>query len=150
MLRHMNKGFTLIELMIAVALVAILAAIAYPSYQEQVLKTRRSDGQSILLELAGVEEQFFTRFNTYTTTIDPEEADCTGEACGLNRADTSSQGHYTVTAAAGTTGISTSFILTATPVGPQTGDAKCANLTLTSTGVKSATGTAADPAKTCW
>lgn len=149
MLRHMNKGFTLIELMIVVAVVAILAAISYSSYRDQVIKTRRSDGQSILLDLAGVEEQFFTRFNKYTTTI-VGGSDCTGEACGLNRADTSSQGYYTVTAAAGTTGISTSFILTATPVGPQTGDAKCANLTLTSTGVKSATGTAADPAKTCW
>lgn len=150
MLAHRNKGFTLIELMIAVALVAILAAIAYPSYQEQVLKTRRSDGQSILLDLAGVEEQFFTRFNTYTTTI-VGDADCTGAACGLNRTNTSSQGHYTVAAAAGTTGnIATSFMLTATPVGPQSSDTKCANLTLTSTGIKSATGTAADPAKTCW
>ncbi|MFO7704884.1 MAG: type IV pilin protein [Halopseudomonas sp.] len=66
----MNKprqaGFTLIELMLVVALVGILAAIAYPSYQEQVRQTRRAEVASVLLENAQLLERHFTRHGSYT------------------------------------------------------------------------------------
>jgi type IV pilus assembly protein PilE len=59
------RGFTLIELMITVLIVAILAAIAYPSYREQIQKARRADGQGVLLQLAMVMERIYTEEGTY-------------------------------------------------------------------------------------
>lgn len=65
----MNKprqaGFTLIELMLVVALVGILAAMAYPSYQEQVRQTRRAEVAAVLLENAQLLERHFTRHGSY-------------------------------------------------------------------------------------
>lgn len=60
-----SKGFTLIELMIVVAIIGILAAIAYPSYQDHVRKTRRSDAQGALMGLANAMERHYTANNTY-------------------------------------------------------------------------------------
>ena len=59
------KGFTLIELMIVVAVIAILASIAYPSYQDSVRKTRRADAKEVLLEGAQWMERFFTENYRY-------------------------------------------------------------------------------------
>jgi len=64
-----RAGFTLVELMIAVAIVAILAAIAYPSYQEQIRKANRADAQADLLNLAQFMERYYTQNNRYTTTV---------------------------------------------------------------------------------
>lgn len=65
MSRPGQSGFTLIELMIAVAVVGILAAIAYPAYQEQVRQTRRTEVASLLLENAQLLERHFTRNGAY-------------------------------------------------------------------------------------
>lgn len=59
------SGFTLIELMIVVAVIGILAAIAYPSYQDSVAKSKRADAQGALLSLAGALERHFTETNSY-------------------------------------------------------------------------------------
>jgi len=57
---HKNKGMTLIELMIVVVIVAILVAIAYPSYQEHITKARRVDAQAVLMEAAQFMERHYT------------------------------------------------------------------------------------------
>jgi len=59
-------GFTLIELMIAVAIVGILATIAATSYQRQVIQSHRTDARTALLDLAGREEKLFSTTNQYT------------------------------------------------------------------------------------
>lgn len=61
-----NRGFTLIELMVVVAVVGILAAIAYPAYTSNAKKTRRADAQAALTGLAGALERHYTENNTYT------------------------------------------------------------------------------------
>ena len=62
------RGFTLMELMIVVAIIGILAGIAYPTYQDSVRKSRRADAEAVLLELAQWMERFYTENNRYDQT----------------------------------------------------------------------------------
>lgn len=136
-----TQGFTLIELMIVVAVIGIIAAIAFPSYNAQMTKTRRADAKTCLVDAAQRQEDFFYRGNTYSTTLTD-----LGYAAGtVNCGD---DANYTLTAAAGGSGIGSSYILTATRANAQAGDALCGNFTLSSTGVKGVTGSL--PASSCW
>lgn len=123
--------------MITVAIVGILAAIAYPSYMDQVRKSRRSDGQNLLLDAAAREERFFTQYNTYTAVaVGP--SGCVGQACGLNYAtNQSTEGYYTLSI---TSGDATGYELQAVAGSLQAGDkdqgTSCASLTLDSKGNK--------------
>jgi len=128
------RGFTLIELMIAVAIVAILAAIAVPSYNEHIRKSRRAQAKADLVEYAGLAERHFTVNNAYTgftlpTTQSPREAGATAR--------------YTLAPAV----TATTFTITATPQGGQASD-RCGTLAVTNTGAKSKTGAA--PLSECW
>lgn len=139
--RLRSRGFTLIELMISVAIVAILAAIAYPSYTRHVMKAHRSTGQGKLLEIMQAQERYFTTHGTYTTALKTD--------LGYDNDPVSADGGwYTVGAAAcsGST-ISQCLLLTATPQKSQTADTTCGKLTLSSRGQKgSGTGSVAE----CW
>lgn len=147
MLQRYAHGFTLIELMITVAIIGILVSIAYPSYMDSVRKTRRVEAQTQLLAGMQAQERFYTENNTYTTVV-LATSGCVGAACGLNYSSaTSAEGHYTLSAAAGPTGsIATSVTLTAT-LGTSSLDTQCGNLTLTSQGVK---GSSIGTASKCW
>lgn len=133
---HKALGFTLIELMIVVVVVGILVAVAYPSYQNQVRQTRRSDGKAALLNAAQQLERCFTRFNSY------DNAGC-AVADALDDGIDSPEGWYVVSDAVG----ASTFSLVATPQNAQTSDTACGNLTLTHTGQRAASGTQPD---TCW
>jgi type IV pilus assembly protein PilE len=63
-----SRGFTLVELMVTIAIVAMLAAIAVPTYQAQIRKSRRTEARSALLDTASREERFFATNNKYTQT----------------------------------------------------------------------------------
>ncbi|MQK16898.1 prepilin-type N-terminal cleavage/methylation domain-containing protein, partial [Escherichia coli] len=56
-----QRGFTLIELMVAVAIISILAAIAYPSYREYVNRGNRSEGQALLSDAAAAQERYYAQ-----------------------------------------------------------------------------------------
>lgn len=77
-----NKGFTLIELMIAVAIVGILAAIAYPSYTEYVRKTRIAEAAATILEVAQIAERYYSQNGDYVddAIIYPEQSPSDGNA----------------------------------------------------------------------
>lgn len=64
-----SGGFSLIELMIAVVVVAILAAVAYPSYQDQLRKGRRASAQAFMMEVANREQQYLLDARAYTTAL---------------------------------------------------------------------------------
>ena len=130
------RGFSLLELMIVVAIVGIIAAFAYPSYLEQIQKTRRADCSGALAGMGNAMERFFTVNSTYL-----------GAAAG--GADTGAPAVYpstcpsdggtatynlTIQAVTGST-----YTLQAAPVGVQADD-KCGTMTLTNTGLKGVTG----------
>lgn len=169
-----SSGFTLIELMIAVAIVAILAAVAYPSYQDSVTKGRRAEGRTALLQLLQQQERFITQRNTYSCFS-------TNTSTGATAAITPING---VCPASGTTGtipfksfsgdsfarsayvlsaenclradgsqilIQDCVRLVATPRGNHDRDSTAAgNLRITSTGTKDCTGPKASTPGLCW
>ncbi len=139
-------GFTLVELMIVLAIIGILAAIAYPSYREYVLKTGRADGKAKLAEVISAQERFYSQNQRYTTDL--------SSGAGLNYgADPvpSSERRYNISAAACVGAVIGNCVqLTATPIGAQVADADCGNLTLNSRGTQGAGGGTEAERQTCW
>lgn len=139
---RLPAGFTLIEVMIVVVIIAILITVALPSYQGSLQKGRRSDAMSGLLDAANRQQQFMLDRNTYTS-------DMTDLGYAANP-QISEEGHYSISGAACTGGsVVTCYTLTAIPVAgsPQGDDARCTTFSLDSFGTRSATGTSAGD---CW
>lgn len=130
-----SLGFTLVELMVVVAIVAILAAIAYPTYQEQMIKTRRAEGRAAIMEVATRLERCFTRFNAYDNA-----------ACSATASMLSENGYYQVSAKSIS---AAAFTLEAKPQLAQVDDTRCGTLTLTNVGVRGQSGTPPSGYR-CW
>jgi len=131
-----QAGFSLIELVIVVAIIGILAGIVFQTYQKQVDESRRADAQTSLLDVAGRLERCYTELHSYSQC---EEDDV------VSFPVTSDDGHYQITGSLDRG----SFTLTARPQELQAtrdGD-NCSALTLTHTGRKDAEGEQADD---CW
>ena len=142
--RRRAAGFTLIELMITVAIVGILAAIAIPAYQNYIKKGRRVDAKSALLELAAREERYFATNNTYTATVTDLNYTKIGTSTSTFNAGTTSAVYYTVqiTSASAT---AWGAMATATTAGGQNTDV-CGNYSIDSLGQQTVSGTATG----CW
>ena len=132
-----SHGFTLVELLVAVAIVGILTAVALPSYQNYVRDTNRGVAKAILYENAQFMEQFYTENNRY-------DQDLAGNAIVIPLIQSPRTGaiqyQISLQAIANTT-----FTLQAVPVGSMVGDV-CGTLTLTNTGLQGAGGDVA----ACW
>lgn len=141
-------GFSLIELMIVVAVVAVLAGVAYPSYQASVTKSRRSDAQSALMSFAQAMERFYTSNGTYVGAGSGGSTTGAPAVFSTKSPIDGSQTFYNLTIQAATVN---SYTLYATPVGPQSDDGV---LGLTSTGQrgwdKNANNDPFDVNETCW
>ncbi|HEY4749027.1 MAG TPA: type IV pilin protein [Steroidobacteraceae bacterium] len=142
-----SRGFTLIELMIVVAIATILLAIAVPLYMDQTRQSRRTEAKQALLDLAGREERYFSTMASYTNV-----------AANLGYTafpTTVGSGYYTVTvcspasAACGSNALAApSYSFIATPLGTQTKDTQCTSFSVDSTGLQYATGS--QTAAFCW
>lgn len=142
---HMHRpqphyGFTLIEILIVVAIIGIVAAIAVPNYSQFMTDGRRTDAITFLSEAAGEQMRYFSDNNQYADDM---------QALGYGAAATfdTPEGHYRVSVT--NPGGLASFVLTATPVagGAQAGDAECEAFTINDKGVrKNVGGTDTD----CW
>jgi type IV pilus assembly protein PilE len=138
----MNKarGFTLIELMITVLIVAILAAVAVPAYQNQVAKTNRSAAKACLAQYSQFMERVYTTALTYVGGVPNPALGCTTEGKLENR--------YTITVANVT---ATTYRATATPTAVQSAkDSRCGTLTLDEAGVRGAGSNSAADISFCW
>ena len=131
-----NKGFTLIELMIAVAIVAIIATVAYPSYREQVRSSKRADAMADLMELSQFMERIFTENGTY-------QPGGSNPTLPFTQSPPSGGASYNLTISASS---ATTYTLRAAPTGSQSGD-RCGNLTINHTGLK---GVSASTVALCW
>ncbi|OYT94884.1 MAG: pilus assembly protein PilE [Pseudomonas sp. PGPPP3] len=142
-----QKGFTLVELMVVVAIIGILSALVFPSYQRYVMRSGRSEGQAKLMEVMQAQERFYSQNQTYTTNLGVGGLAYPNVAA--NAAAPSEQARYNVTSAACAGGtIATCVILSAAPQGSQANDTECGTITLNSKGTKTEGGTGT--VSTCW
>ena len=119
-------AFTLIELMIVVAIIGIIAAIAYPSFSEYTKKARRSDGKAAMLSILIAQKKFRGNCPTYAATLNGTDGwDCDK---ALPVSSTTENDYYTISLS-GANG--NSLTVTATAKGVQTSDSSCTPLTIT-------------------
>lgn len=128
-MKNINRGFTLIELMIVIAIIGILAAVGYPSYASYVKKAQRADAIHALLVESGRLEEFYLNADTYA-------------GFAVASAD-SPEGFYKIEL----TGDATAFVYLLTATRTPANDPGCVTFTYDQRGVKAATGT---EAVDCW
>lgn len=133
-----QRGFTLIEMMVVIAIIGILVAIAYPSYDEYVKRGNRTEGQAFLNDVAARQERYFSQNNEYVTDISEITK------LGLSSAAASTTNRYTLALAK--IADDGGYTLTANN---EFNDAKCLTLTLNALGERDSTGSRSDNTE-CW
>jgi type IV pilus assembly protein PilE len=146
-----SAGFTLVELMIVVAIIAVIVAVGLPSYQEHMRKAKRAEGKTALLKALQLEERAYTSNATYQTDLAPLFGLVAGQP--VRSGEDPSTGNYDLTAAVDpdTNDLAKGVQITATPRAGVFSDPDCGNLTITSTGKRGFSGTGAKATKDyCW
>ena len=137
-----QQGFTLIEMLITVAIVAIIAAVAMPAYTNQIRKSRRGDAKIALLDMAARQERYNTINFLYTKL--PTELGYVSDMVVVPNPAPNAYYQISITLGPG----STSYLLTAAPLSDQVNDS-CKSFTLTDLGVQGLSGASSSVAD-CW
>jgi len=147
MRRFRQDGFTLVELMVTVAIIAILARIAYPSYTQYIVRGKRSSAESFMVTVANRQQQAMLNSRAYFAVAQP--TDWTTVANMGIPSDVAA--NYTILVAANNTaGAPPTYTITAAPTGSQqAADTKCATLTYDQAGTKGILG-GTDTVANCW
>jgi len=132
--KNISLGFTLIELLVTIAIIGILASVAFPAFTDYVVRSNRTEGQRELIRIANLQEQYYTDSRVYTSVM---------TTLGLNASPfITENSHYSITATVNN--VNGTFTLTATAIGTQaTRDGACGTMTVTDTGAKT-------PTSSCW
>lgn len=126
-MRSYQRGVTLVELMVVMVIIAILMAVAVPSYRQYTIRANRADAHTVLMQIAASQERAYLQGNTYSGALSDAPPD------GLGIAATSERGHY---ALAITAADANAFAAVATATGTQAEDTDCAVLAINSRGVR--------------
>jgi len=129
-----SLGVTLIELLVTIAIIGILASVAFPSFTDYVVRSNRTEGQRELMRIANLQEQYYADRRNYTSVL---------TQLGLDASPfVTEKGHYRISAIV--SNANGTFTLTATALGTQaTRDGACSPMTVTETGAKT-------PSSSCW
>lgn len=141
-----NRGFTLIELMITVAIVGIISALAYPSYSRYITKSKRTECRAAIMQIMQQQERYFTQQNTYLAFSKPT-SDSTAAAISMRSISGDSFAKSACLLSAAACSGSTIAVCVKVTGEPVVADAEVANITMQSDGTKGCTGT--DQSK-CW
>jgi type IV pilus assembly protein PilE len=153
---RLSHGFSMIELVIAMVIAAILAALAIPAYNSYVLKSHRTEAKTALLDMASLEERYFSTQNVYsaaTTDLGYSGAwpvNVEGGPAPYYQIQTPVVNAATAPSVLSPAGTPATFSITAQAVNMQVADTACATFTISSGGVQTATGTDPNPNVDCW
>jgi type IV pilus assembly protein PilE len=146
-----QRGFTLVEMVIVIAIIGILAAVAYPSYLDSIRKAKRAEGKAALTRILQAEERYYTANNVYVESSDAAFAKSNGFS--TYSSDNSGTAAYSITAtfsatACGATAANQCIVVTATAA---KSDPLCGTLTVNSAGGRSSTASGSStPTSGCW
>ena len=142
--KRYSTGFSLIEMLIVLFIVALVAVLTWPSYRDVVLSSRRAEAKSMLLVVSSDQERYFSRFNRYIDDSSPLNSPA---SAGREKHTTS--GLYTISVDACADGhLDFCFVATATPLGSQSAGG-CTSLSIDNRGVRGAKGSLSD-LNECW
>jgi type IV pilus assembly protein PilE len=136
-----GRGVTLIELVVAMAIVASLALIAAPGYRSFLLRSHRVEATAALLDLAAAQERYYLQHDTYAESLTTSPPD------GLGLQDVSENGFYDIVIDAAD---AAGFQATASAKGGQADDMHCAEFTIDETGAKTARNSSDAAVTDCW
>ena len=139
MMRPLQRGVTLVELLTVIVVVGILASIAVPSYRSYLLRAQRTDAKTALLQVQAAQEKFYLQNNRYLTD---KTKIATKPPGGLGLTSTTSAGYYSLELANGLSEDSQTFLATANaiPGKGQSDDTKCTAFSIDDTGKRGAAG----------
>jgi type IV pilus assembly protein PilE len=126
-----SAGFTLVELLITLAIIGLISMVAYPSYQNSVLRTNRADGIAAALAVQVAQEKFRANCPFYAQALgNANTCGANAGASTVQASSTSPEGYYTISIASSTAS-GNSYTINATPTGVQADDTACSPMTIT-------------------